>query len=128
MSVGIAASQPLLPFGSLGIGVSESGGHLGVGAGAGAGPHRPSTLEASRAQASFMSRKRSDELALANMVIAGFHPFAGAPREVVDEEEMEGRRDGGRACNALELAIVTESKRFVSVSGPSCSPRSCDGT
>jgi hypothetical protein len=72
-----------------------------------------------------MSRKRSDELALANMLIAGFHPFAGAPKEVVEEEEMEGRRDGGRACNALELAIVTESKRFVSVS-VTLNTRKCD--
>ena len=106
----------------MGLGVIAPNTPMAFGSGAGegflaAGPQRPSTLQASRAQASFMSRKRSDELALANMLIAGFHPFAGAPKEVVDEEEMEGRRGGGRACNALELAIVTESKRFVSVSG-----------
>lgn len=63
-----------------------------------------------------LAKKRSDELVLANVLIAGFHPFAGAPEEVKDEEEMEGRRDMGRACNALELAIVTEAKRFIAVS------------
>ena len=63
-----------------------------------------------------MSRRRADELVLANVVIAPFRPFAGAPKEVLSEEEMEGRRDMGRGCNALELAIVTEAKRFISVS------------
>ena len=112
MNVGIIPPSTPLALGHGGAAAIEGQG----------GPNRPSTLESSRAQASFMSRKRSDELALANMLIAGFHPFAGAPREVVDEEEMEGRRDGGRACNALELAIVTESKRFVSVSRSMSSP------
>lgn len=63
-----------------------------------------------------LAKKRSDELTLANVLIAGFHPFAGAPEEVKDEEALEGRRDMGRACNALELAIVTEAKRFIAVS------------
>lgn len=63
-----------------------------------------------------LAKKRSDELTLANVLIAGFRPFAGAPEEVKEEEEMEGRRDMGRACNALELAIVTEAKRFIAVS------------
>lgn len=63
-----------------------------------------------------MARKRADELRLANVLIAGFHPFAGAPAEVLEEEEMEGRTDRGKACNALELAIVTEAKHFIGVS------------
>jgi hypothetical protein len=66
-------------------------------------------------KATRMYKKRSDELQLANVLIAPFHPFAGAPEEVVAEEEMEGRTDGGKACNALELAIVTEAKIFISV-------------
>lgn len=63
-----------------------------------------------------MSKRRSDELVLANVLIAAFHPFSGAPAEVKEEEEMEGRKGDGRACNALELAIVTNSKKFISVS------------
>jgi hypothetical protein len=50
-----------------------------------------------------MARKRTDELRLAN---------------VLEEEELEGRRGMGKACNALELAIVTEAKNFISVSCP----------
>jgi hypothetical protein len=52
---------------------------------------------------------------LANVLIAPFRPFQGAPREVLEEEELEGRRGMGKACNALELAIVTEAKNFISV-------------
>jgi hypothetical protein len=63
-----------------------------------------------------MNRKRTDELRLANVLIAPFRPFQGAPREVLEEEELEGRRGMGKACNALELAIVTEAKNFISVS------------
>jgi hypothetical protein len=62
-----------------------------------------------------MARKRTDELRLANVLIAPFRPFQGAPREVLEEEELEGRRGMGKACNALELAIVTEAKNFISV-------------
>ena len=65
-----------------------------------------------------MARKRTDELRLANVLIAPFRPFQGAPREVLEEEELEGRRGMGKACNALELAIVTEAKNFISVSFP----------
>lgn len=61
-------------------------------------------------------KRRNDELVLTNVLIAGFHPFAGASKEVLEEEEMEGRKEKGKACNALELAIVTESKRFIAVS------------
>lgn len=72
-----------------------------------------------------LAKKRADELVLANVLIAGFHPFAGAPEEVKDEEELEGRRDMGRACNALELAIVTEAKRFIAVSHPARGGSGC---
>jgi len=65
-----------------------------------------------------MARKRTDELRLANVLIAPFRPFQGAPKEVLEEEELEGRRGMGKACNALELAIVTEAKNFISVSCP----------
>lgn len=63
-----------------------------------------------------MAKKRQDELVLANVLIAPFSPFAGAPKEVLEEEELEGRKGMGKACNALELAIVTEAKNFISVS------------
>lgn len=63
-----------------------------------------------------MARRRTDELTLANVLIAPFRPFQGAPREVLEEEELEGRKGMGKACNALELAIVTEAKNFISVS------------
>jgi hypothetical protein len=92
---------------------------LGVGSGvgsravAGARERRMSMAEPKFAR---MARKRADELKLANVLIAGFKPFAGAPEEVLEEEEMEGRKDKGKACNALELAIVTDAKHFVSVS------------
>lgn len=74
-----------------------------------------------------MARKRADELRLANVLIAGFHPFAGAPAEVLEEEEMEGRTDRGKACNALELAIVTEAKHFIGVSDARRRSVSCKG-
>lgn len=63
-----------------------------------------------------MARRRTDELRLANVLIAPFRPFQGAPHEVLEEEELEGRKGMGKACNALELAIVTEAKSFISVS------------
>lgn len=63
-----------------------------------------------------MAKRRTDELRLANVLIAPFRPFQGAPREVLEEEELEGRKGMGKACNALELAIVTEAKNFISVS------------
>lgn len=72
-----------------------------------------------------LAKKRADELVLANVLIAGFHPFAGAAEEVKQEEEMEGRTELGRACNALELAIVTEAKRFIAVS-KAITQESCD--
>jgi hypothetical protein len=62
-----------------------------------------------------MAKRRTDELRLANVLIAPFRPFQGAPREVLEEEELEGRKGMGKACNALELAIVTEAKNFISV-------------
>jgi hypothetical protein len=63
-----------------------------------------------------MARRRQDELTLANVLIGTFRPFVGAPKEVEEEEEGEGRRNGGKGCNALELAIVTGAKHFISVS------------
>jgi hypothetical protein len=92
----------------------------------GAGGYRSAAVEGARQRRlsmaeplpERMARKRTDELRLANVLIAPFRPFQGAPREVLEEEELEGRTGMGKACNALELAIVTEAKSFISVSLP----------
>jgi hypothetical protein len=79
---------------------------------------RQRRMSMSEPMSSRMARRRAEELILANVLIGTFKPFAGGPKAVEMEEEGEGRKSGGKGCNALELAIVTEAKNFISVSCP----------
>src|SRR5450755_2858694 len=59
-------------------------------------------------------------LLLASVLVAGFEPFQNAPQEVVEENEhiihWTTQRRGGyeRKLTALEVAIISESKSFLS--------------
>jgi hypothetical protein len=59
-------------------------------------------------------------LLLANILVAGFEPFQNAPPEVIEDNEHAIRwttqRRGGyeRKLTALEIAIISESKLFLS--------------
>ncbi|KAL8834402.1 MAG: hypothetical protein Q9170_003770 [Blastenia crenularia] len=57
-------------------------------------------------------------LLLANILVAGFEPFQNAPEEILHEEHLSSPRKGGyeRKSNALELAIISESKHLLSSS------------
>ncbi|KAL8942642.1 MAG: hypothetical protein Q9216_001555 [Gyalolechia sp. 2 TL-2023] len=61
-------------------------------------------------------------LLLANVLVAGFEPFQNAPEDVIHEEHLTPTwappKKGGydRKSNALELAIISESKHFLSSS------------
>ncbi|KAI4189199.1 MAG: hypothetical protein L6R41_001642 [Letrouitia leprolyta] len=61
-------------------------------------------------------------LLLANILVAGFEPFQNAPDEIIYEEHLTPAwappRKGGyeRKSNALELAIISESKHLLSSS------------
>ena len=63
-------------------------------------------------------------LMIANVLVAGFEPFQNAPSEVIHENRhalewaFAGHRGGGyeRRLTALEVAIVSESKNFLSSS------------
>jgi hypothetical protein len=53
-------------------------------------------------------------LMLATILVAGFEPFQNAPQEVRDEAELSPSWDYHRTLPALEVAIVSESKHFLS--------------
>ncbi|KAL9006308.1 MAG: hypothetical protein Q9188_000907 [Gyalolechia gomerana] len=61
-------------------------------------------------------------LLLANILVAGFEPFQNAPEEIIHEEHLipawAPPKKGGydRKSNALELAIISESKHLLSSS------------
>ncbi|KAL9605337.1 MAG: hypothetical protein Q9179_001465 [Wetmoreana sp. 5 TL-2023] len=61
-------------------------------------------------------------LLLANILVAGFEPFQNAPNEIIYEEHLmptSGSQSRGgyeRKSNALELAIISESKHLLSSS------------
>ncbi|KAI4248844.1 MAG: hypothetical protein L6R40_000856 [Gallowayella cf. fulva] len=61
-------------------------------------------------------------LLLANILVAGFEPFQGAPEEIVEAERLTPtwavQKRGGyeRKSTALELAIISESKTLLSSS------------
>ncbi|KAL9601534.1 MAG: hypothetical protein Q9219_002486 [cf. Caloplaca sp. 3 TL-2023] len=61
-------------------------------------------------------------LLLANVLVAGFEPFQNAPQEIIQEEHLTPvslpPKKGGyeRKSNALELAIISESKHLLSSS------------
>jgi len=58
---------------------------------------------------------------LANILVAGFEPFQNAPKEVLDEHRPGTKQRTGWGGNegkftALEIAIISESKSFLSAS------------
>jgi hypothetical protein len=61
-------------------------------------------------------------LLLAHILVGGFDPFQGAPEEVIGAEEASlawtstSRTGNKRKLPALEIAIITESKTFLSSS------------
>ncbi|KAL1303277.1 hypothetical protein AAFC00_006685 [Neodothiora populina] len=70
---------------------------------------------------------RDGLLLLANILVAGFEPFQGAPAEVIEEvrpsfhwtlaDHFSRRRSGKeRLLTALEVAIISESKSFLAAS------------
>jgi uncharacterized metal-binding protein len=68
---------------------------------------------------------RQGLLVIANVLVAGFEPFQNAPPEVLRHKKAPlhwairqhfGRLDSERVLTALEVAIVSESKSFLSTS------------
>ncbi|PFH60625.1 hypothetical protein XA68_10636 [Ophiocordyceps unilateralis] len=55
-------------------------------------------------------------LLLAHVLVAGFHPFQNAPLNIRDEVSAQSPWKHHRTLPALELAIITESKHFLSSS------------
>jgi hypothetical protein len=53
-------------------------------------------------------------LLLAHILVAGFEPFQNAPDEVRQQAARFPRWDLRKASSALEIAIVSESKYFLS--------------
>lgn len=53
-------------------------------------------------------------LVLAHILVAGFTPFQNAPEEVQREGSLASTWDFHRSLPALEVAIISESKYFLS--------------
>lgn len=53
-------------------------------------------------------------LLLANMLVAGFEPFQNAPEEVRREASLDSTFSHNRTLPALEIAILTGSRHFLS--------------
>ncbi|KLU87355.1 hypothetical protein MAPG_06355, partial [Magnaporthiopsis poae ATCC 64411] len=53
-------------------------------------------------------------LVLAHILVAGFHPFQNAPDDLFRDEQLSGERIHHRTLPALEVAILGESKLFLS--------------
>jgi hypothetical protein len=55
-------------------------------------------------------------LLLASILVAGFEPFQNAPEEVKKEASLSSAWSQHRSITALEVAILTDSKFFLSSS------------
>ncbi|KAL8370137.1 hypothetical protein RB595_000493 [Gaeumannomyces hyphopodioides] len=53
-------------------------------------------------------------LVLAHILVAGFHPFQNAPDDLFRDEQLSGERIHHRSLPTLEIAILGESKLFLS--------------
>ncbi len=53
-------------------------------------------------------------LLLANLLVAGFEPFQNAPEEVRREASLDSTISFNRTLPALEIAILTGSRYFLS--------------
>lgn len=53
-------------------------------------------------------------LLLANLLVAGFEPFQNAPEEVRREASLDSMISYNRTLPALEIAILTKSRYFLS--------------
>lgn len=53
-------------------------------------------------------------LLLAHILVAGFNPFQNAPDDIRREAAFGIRWDSRRSLPALEVAIISESKYFLS--------------